>query len=169
MSPNWSAQPVNIFKNLASAEEQGRAKGGGVMALKTSCRTGPLPKYWGCASALDTAVGMCLSVCVCTRAFVCTCLHVCVCASVCVPRCLCMCVHGCDWMCSCVWQGSSRAPWGTRGSTSQFCGSLEVPSSQAAWEAAIAPVFSTSSGLYSFRKKKKKTTQGPPWPQGWTR
>ena len=66
-----------------------------------------------------------------------------------------MCVQVCDWMCSHVWEGSSRAPWGTGGSTSQVCGSLEVPSSQAAWEAAIATVFPTSSGLYSFRKKKK--------------
>lgn len=94
MSPKWSAQPVNIFKNLASAEEQGRGKGGGVMALKTSCRTGPLPKYWGCASALDTALGMCLSVCVCARVPLCVraCMCVCVLLYVCPGACACVCM-----------------------------------------------------------------------------
>ena len=81
--------------------------------------------------------------------------------------CVCVLLYVCPGACACVCMGVTECvpvcdravaglPGGTRGSTSQFCGSLEVPSSQAAWEAAIAPVFSTSSGLYSFRKKKKK-------------
>lgn len=64
------------------------------MPLKTSCRTSPLPRYWGCASALDIAVAMCVSVCVCTHAFVCACLHVCVLLYVC----MCLCI-----VCAGVW------------------------------------------------------------------
>lgn len=66
------------------------------MTLKTSCRPGPPPRYWGCASALDTAVGMCSSVCVCTRAFVRTCLHVCPGACACVCMGVTECVPVCD-------------------------------------------------------------------------
>lgn len=95
MFSNWPAQPLSIFKNLAFAEEQGRGEGGKVMALRTSCRTSPLPRYWGCAGTLDIAVGMCVCPWVCVHACFCAYVPACVCASVRVPRSLCMCVHGC--------------------------------------------------------------------------